>query len=404
MIVHTVLLTLVAWCLLLQPAFAQGNLGSAATLPPLPSEVIFGFDREFPPFAYERDGQPAGFDIDLFNACLEGRNIKVVYKAMSWEQIQLALSSGAIHVTSGMARTPKRELLYDFADQPTARLEVRLFTRNDHRVAALSQLRGKSVSAERGTLYLRLLEDHGGLNVRSFPSQREALQALANGEVDAFGGADKTATYLMRRLPIPGISPVGEPIAVMPIHFAVSKETRALTAMLNQGFRRTLENGKYAELYRKWFIPDLPAQDVARMLEAAKAALVYAYTPYSKAPRGAAALGVSGTLYVAGNVEHAQPSMGASATRVALLKAISNGEKDIRAVVEVDETGRVVTPAGEVVDMLLEFGVEALAVTEPEKGRYVLRALMELMPYTRPRTPGREMPDIPWLERGDAQQ
>ncbi|AGW14233.1 transporter substrate-binding domain-containing protein [Megalodesulfovibrio gigas] len=365
--------------------------------------MVFGFDRDFPPFSFERDGTPVGFDIDLFQACLEGRNVRLSFKAMSWEQIQLELSAGRIHATAGMAKTPKRELLYDFSHQPTARLEVRLYTRNAQRVAALEQLRGKAVSVERGTIYLRLLEDFGGLIVRSYPSPREALQAMARGEVDAFAGADKTASYLMRRLPLQGVSPVGMPLAVMPMHFAISKETRALKEMLDQGFRRILENGKYAELYRKWFIPDLAPGDISRLVEAARSALIYAYAPYSQQPRGAAAMGQSGTVYTAGSVEHAEPSLGAGATRVAVLKAISSGETDIKAVAEVDQNGHAVTPAGEVVDLLMEFGVETQAVTEPEKGRYTPRALMELMPYTRPRTPGREMPDIPWLERGEQQ-
>lgn len=384
------------------PAHAQLAAGEGRpALPPLPSPVIFGFDQDFPPFSFERDGTPVGFDIELFQACLEGRDVRLSLKPMRWEQIQLELSAGTIHATAGMAKTPKRELLYDFSDQPTARLEVRLYTRNANRVAAVEQLRGKAVSVERGTIYLRLLEDFGGLIVRSYASQREALQALAGNQVDAFAGADKTASYIMRRLPLEGLSPVGTPLAVMPMHFAVSKETRALKEMLDQGFRRVLESGKYAELYRKWFIPDLAPGEVSRLVEAATAARVYAYAPYSRQPRGAAALGQSGMVYTAGSVEHAEPSLGAGATRVAVLKAISNGETDIKAVAEVDHTGRVVTPAGEVVDLLMEFGVETQAVTEPERGRYVSRALMELMPYTRPRTPGREMPDIPWLERGE---
>lgn len=390
------------------PPIAQPeqNETTPLPLPPFPARaqsIVFAFDQEFPPFSFERDGEPTGFDIELFRACLENKDIRVTMRPMRWERIQLELSSGQVHVTSGMAKTPQRELLYNFAEQPTTRLEVRLYTRNPNRVPNVEQLRGKNVSVERGTIYQRLLESFGGLSVRGFETQREALQALASGEMDAFGGADKTADYFIRKLPLPGISPIGGPIAVMPIYFATTKDKPELKSLLDTGFRTVLESGRYAQLYRKWFIPPLSDGEITGLVASAKAARIFAYTPYSKQPHGAAVQGVSGRIYTAGNVEHAEPTLGTSASHAAVLKAISEGETDIRALAEVDTSGRVVTPTGKIVDLLMEYGLETQAVTEPEAGRYVPRAVMELLPFNRPRTPGRDTPDIPWLERGEEQ-
>lgn len=364
------------------PAAAAAQPGS---LPPI--QAVYGFDREFPPFSYEIDGKPAGFEVELLNAALEGRNVQLKMVPMDWQRVQLDLSGGSIQITSGMARTPQRELLFDFSQLPTAPLKVRLYTRNENRVGNVIQLRGKAVSVQEGSLYERILQDFGGLNIKGYKSEHEALRALANGQVDAFGGADKTAAYYVQKLGLANVTPVGTPLEVTRIYYAISKETPELKKRLDQGLWELMENGGYVDLFRKWFVRDLTQEQIDRMVQSASSSLVNAYAPYSQDPQGAAVLGASGTIYTGVNVENRQPALTGSALRVAIYNAIANGETVLRGVVMMDAKGNIITPAGDDLQVLYEFGQEVLIVTRPAPDRMRIASILEMMPYPYGSTP-----------------
>ncbi|THB64164.1 MAG: cytidine deaminase, partial [Desulfovibrio sp.] len=133
-------------------------------------KINYGFSREFPPFSYERDGEPAGFEVELLQAVLsEVENLEITMKPLDWIQVQMDLSDGVIELTTGMARTEQRMLLYDFSDQPTVSIKVRLFTQTTNRISNPTQLRGRRVAVKEGSLYQRVLEEIGGMNIKLYP-------------------------------------------------------------------------------------------------------------------------------------------------------------------------------------------------------------------------------------------
>ncbi len=376
------LLVAAAWvcCLVPGSATAQGPTVTAPTNPQT-IRAIYGFDREFPPFSFERDGEPAGFDVDLLRAALAGRDVELTMRPMDWERVQLDLSGGVIQLTSGMAKTPQRELLYQFSQLPTAPLKVRLYTRLENRVANVRQLRGRAVSVQDGSLYERILMEYGGLNVKDYPTEHAALRALAEGDVDAFGGADKTASYYIEKLSLRNVTPVGTPLRVASVFFAGSQDAQELMSRLNAGLWNLYNSGEYATLYRKWFVRELDPREMERMFQAATNTLVNAYAPYTQNPKAAAVLGASGAIYTGVSVENRQPGLSASALRVASQNAIASGETVLRAAVELDAEGRVLTPLGDDLQILAEFGQETLVITQPTPDRRETRTLLEMMPY-----------------------
>ena len=80
------------------------------------------------------------------------------------------------------------------------------------------------------------------------------------------------------------------------------------------------------------------------LLELAKKARESAYAPYSCFTVGAALLGKSGRVYLGCNVENAATPAGICAERTALVKAVSEGEKEFSAIAIVG--GRAGLPEG----------------------------------------------------------
>ncbi|MDI6828837.1 MAG: cytidine deaminase [Armatimonadota bacterium] len=92
-----------------------------------------------------------------------------------------------------------------------------------------------------------------------------------------------------------------------------------------------------------------------KLIEVARGAVERAYAPYSKFRVGAAVLGESGKIYAGSNVENASFGLTVCAERVAILKAVSEGEKTVKAVAIANSTGNVAFPCGACRQVIAEF-------------------------------------------------
>lgn len=93
------------------------------------------------------------------------------------------------------------------------------------------------------------------------------------------------------------------------------------------------------------------------LLQLAKEAMANAYAPYSEFEVGAAVLTESGKVFTGCNVENACYGLSICAERVAVFKAVSEGEK-IEAVAVVSNTGDS-TPCGSCRQVIYELNKNA---------------------------------------------
>jgi cytidine deaminase len=111
------------------------------------------------------------------------------------------------------------------------------------------------------------------------------------------------------------------------------------------------------------------------LIQAALHVRRWAYAPYSHYPVGAAILTSSGRLYDGVNVENAAYPSGICAERVAVFKAISEGERQVVAVVVVTENGG--TPCGACRQVLSEFGLQADVIIADASGNVVIETTVD---------------------------
>ena len=90
----------------------------------------------------------------------------------------------------------------------------------------------------------------------------------------------------------------------------------------------------------------------------------WAYAPYSKYQVGAAVLTESGRVYDGVNIENAAYPVTVCAERVAIFKAISNGEKEFQAIAVVTKNGGM--PCGSCRQVMAEFSPEMLVIIADE--------------------------------------
>ncbi len=103
------------------------------------------------------------------------------------------------------------------------------------------------------------------------------------------------------------------------------------------------------------------------LIETAIQARQWAYAPYSKYKVGAALLTTSGKVYEGVNVESAAYPTSMCAERVAIYKAVSEGEREFTAIAVATENGG--TPCGGCRQMMAEFGLATRVIIVDASGK-----------------------------------
>jgi cytidine deaminase len=116
-----------------------------------------------------------------------------------------------------------------------------------------------------------------------------------------------------------------------------------------------------------------------KLIQRAVQAREWAYAPYSNYTVGAALLTTSGRIYEGVNVENAAYPDSICAERVAIYKAVSEGERKFVAIAVVTKDGG--SPCGSCRQVLAEFGLDTVVLIANEKGMLLNEtSVAELLP------------------------
>jgi cytidine deaminase len=123
----------------------------------------------------------------------------------------------------------------------------------------------------------------------------------------------------------------------------------------------------------------LTQQEKQSLIDFANTARERAYTPYSHYSVGAALLTRTGRIYTGVNVENAAYPQTMCAERVAVFKAVSEGEKEFEAISVVTTNGG--SPCGGCRQVLAEFGLDTIILLADENGKLISETTVrELLP------------------------
>ena len=128
---------------------------------------------------------------------------------------------------------------------------------------------------------------------------------------------------------------------------------------------------------------DQLAPEWRALLDAAMQARQRAHAPYSRFAVGAALRAGSGLIYAGANVENASSGLTVCAERVAVWKAVSEGERRIEALALITAPGA--TPCGACRQVLVEFEADLPILVADTDGRAWLTTLAALLPDAFPR-------------------
>ena len=117
------------------------------------------------------------------------------------------------------------------------------------------------------------------------------------------------------------------------------------------------------------------------LLIAATAARNKAFAPYSLFKVGAAVETVDGQIISGCNVEMASYGLTMCAERVALFKAVSEGQRKFRRIAVVTDSPQIVTPCGACRQVIWELAGDIEVMLRTLKGDQYVISANELLPY-----------------------
>jgi cytidine deaminase len=121
-------------------------------------------------------------------------------------------------------------------------------------------------------------------------------------------------------------------------------------------------------------------KNIERLVNVAKKASKFAYAPYSKFKVGAAILTSSGKIYSGANIENASYGLTVCAERVAIFKALSEGEKDFKSIAIYTKTKDFTKPCGACRQVLSEFNPNLSVIIVNNSGKIKKTSISKLLP------------------------
>ena len=115
-----------------------------------PQLIIIGGDRDYPPYEFiDKDGHPAGYNVELTHAIAEVMGLRVEIRLGGWAEMRSALKNGEIDALQGMSWSEERAGEVGFS-VPHAVVNHAVFARKDSpAVDSLDDLAGRTVAVHR---------------------------------------------------------------------------------------------------------------------------------------------------------------------------------------------------------------------------------------------------------------
>ena len=234
-------------------ALALAMMMALCSLSALAEDVIIvATNPEYPPFEYVEGEATIGYDIDMFDAIAKKAGFEYEISPMAFDAVVSAVATDVNTVgLSGISITDERKLSVNFSEgYINAGLVV--IVKADSGYETAEQLKGKMIGVQQGTTGESYARDNAGdAEVVSFQTDAELFPALQAGAIDA----------VLQDLPVNLDHTDGGAFTISATYetdevygFAMKKDgSEELASAVNAQLTELRNNGKYQELYDKYF-------------------------------------------------------------------------------------------------------------------------------------------------------
>jgi glutamine transport system substrate-binding protein len=234
-------------------------LALAVSVPMAPAgaeELVVGVDTSFVPFEFEKDGEYVGFDIDMWDAIAKEIGVDYKLQPMDFNGLIPALQTGAIDAAiAGMTIKAEREGVVDFAYPYYDSGLMLMVAADNETIKGPADVRGKVIAVKTGTTSADFAKHLGAKEIRQFPNIDGAYMELRTGRADVAMHDTPNVLYYIKTAGDGAVKAVGPNMSAQSYGIAFPQGSD-LREKVTVAILTMMEDGRYAELYRKWFGTD----------------------------------------------------------------------------------------------------------------------------------------------------
>ena len=234
--------------------------------------ITVGFDNTFVPMGFEeKNGNYAGFDIELAQYVSKKLGITVHFQPIDWDMKETELQNGTIDaIWNGYSATDERREKVAFTIPYMQNTQI-LVVKKTSGIHSVEDMAGKVLGAQNGSSGMLDFEEHPevlknrvkGGDADQYQSVNEAMIDLKNDRIDALLIDRVYADYY---LTTEGIDDEYDtiPSGFESESFAVGVRPadKKLLEALNEAFKELYQEGIFQQISQKWFSEDVATPEV----------------------------------------------------------------------------------------------------------------------------------------------
>ena len=234
--------------------------------------ITVGFDNTFVPMGFEeKNGNYAGFDIELAQYVSKKLGITVHFQPIDWDMKETELQNGTIDaIWNGYSATDERREKVAFTIPYMQNTQI-LVVKKTSGIHSVEDMTGKVLGAQNGSSGMLDFEEHPevlknrvkGGDADQYQSVNEAIIDLRNDRIDALLIDRVYADYY---LTTEGIADEYDtiPSGFESESFAVGVRPadKKLLEALNKAFKELYQEGIFQQISQKWFGEDVATPEV----------------------------------------------------------------------------------------------------------------------------------------------
>ncbi|MBE3569685.1 MAG: basic amino acid ABC transporter substrate-binding protein [Bacillales bacterium] len=218
--------------------------------------VVFATEPAIAPFSFKENGKLKGFDIEIVQEIAKEKHYKVQWREMKFDGLITSLQSK--QVDGGVAAITirdDRKKVINFTD-PYYHSGLVLVTKKESAIKLLDDLKGKMIVAKQGSSGLEKaneLKANYGADVKVLEDEPTLYMDVEKGRADALVNDLPFVMSKIHSGTASQLKIVGKKLTTEDYGIAIAKDETQLLKDFNNGLAELKKNGKYDQLYEKYF-------------------------------------------------------------------------------------------------------------------------------------------------------
>ncbi len=224
-------------------------------------KIIMGLDDTFAPMGFrDSSGQIVGFDVDLANEMAARNGWELEFQPIDWSMKETELNAGNIDlIWNGYTITDARKEMVNFSNPYLANAQV-VVVLNDSSITTLEDLEGKSVATQAESSSLDAARAEAGFieslkdgKIIEYATFNDVFNDLESKRTEAIIVDEVMARYYMNNKGEENYRVLEDNLGPEEFGIGVRKADEDLLKEINDTLEAMKSDGKYDEIYEKWF-------------------------------------------------------------------------------------------------------------------------------------------------------